>query len=162
MADPPWPNSVSDSSRFKALPYPTMTIAEIASIPMRDIMEDNANLFLWSTNQMMPEALDLLKVWRLKFKMVITGVKSYGMGRPPLSATEHIIMASAGQPPRPFHEDQILNWFHWGKKLRHSEKPEAAYSLIESISPGMSRLEMFARKTRSGWDSWGNQCSMFD
>jgi len=38
----------------------------------------------------------------------------------------------------------------------HSEKPEASYEVIEQVSPG-PRLEMFARKRREGWTSWGRE-----
>ena len=36
----------------------------------------------------------------------------------------------------------------------HSRKPERFYDLIETVSPA-PRLELFARHTRPGWDSWG-------
>ena len=38
----------------------------------------------------------------------------------------------------------------------HSRKPDEAYDLIESCSPGPF-LEMFARGTRSGWTTWGSE-----
>jgi N6-adenosine-specific RNA methylase IME4 len=38
----------------------------------------------------------------------------------------------------------------------HSAKPEAFYDLVESVSPG-PYLELFARRQRLGWDTWGNE-----
>jgi N6-adenosine-specific RNA methylase IME4 len=29
--------------------------------------------------------------------------------------------------------------------------------MIEKLWPNTSKLEMFARKPREGWDSWGNE-----
>jgi N6-adenosine-specific RNA methylase IME4 len=41
-------------------------------------------------------------------------------------------------------------------KGKHSKKPDAMYELIEDRSMG-PYLEMFARNTRPGWDSWGDE-----
>lgn len=38
----------------------------------------------------------------------------------------------------------------------HSAKPEAFLDLVESVSPG-PYLELFARRNRLGWDTWGNE-----
>ena len=39
-------------------------------------------------------------------------------------------------------------------RREHSRKPDEAYSRIEALCDG-PYLEMFARSTRKGWDSWG-------
>jgi N6-adenosine-specific RNA methylase IME4 len=41
-------------------------------------------------------------------------------------------------------------------KPQHSAKPEFFLDLIEQVSPG-PRLEMFSRRARLGWDTWGDQ-----
>ena len=46
-------------------------------------------------------------------------------------------------------------WFNWPRG-RHSEKPEAFLDLVEQVSPG-PYLELFARRNRLGWDTWGNE-----
>ena len=38
----------------------------------------------------------------------------------------------------------------------HSHKPEEQYAIIERCSPG-PYLELFARRKRPGWHSWGNE-----
>lgn len=38
----------------------------------------------------------------------------------------------------------------------HSEKPDLFMDLIERMSPA-PRLEMFARRDRLGWETWGNE-----
>ena len=47
------------------------------------------------------------------------------------------------------------------RKREHSRKPDEQYELIESCSPG-PYLEMFARGTRTGWMSWGNQAEDYE
>jgi N6-adenosine-specific RNA methylase IME4 len=46
-------------------------------------------------------------------------------------------------------------WWTWPRG-KHSAKPEAFQDVVESMSPA-PRLEMFARRKRLGWDSWGNE-----
>ncbi len=46
-------------------------------------------------------------------------------------------------------------WFAWPRG-KHSAKPEAFLDLVEHVSPG-PYLEMFARRQRLGWDTWGDE-----
>jgi len=46
-------------------------------------------------------------------------------------------------------------WFTWPRG-RHSAKPEAFMDLVERVSPA-PRVELFARRQRLGWDTWGNE-----
>lgn len=43
------------------------------------------------------------------------------------------------------------------RSTKHSKKPEKAYELIEALYPNASRMELFARQKRLGWDSWGDE-----
>ena len=47
------------------------------------------------------------------------------------------------------------------RKQEHSWKPEQAYQIIESCSPG-PYLELFARQRRTGWVCWGNQAATYE
>ena len=40
---------------------------------------------------------------------------------------------------------------------RHSEKPKIVYEKIEKMYPQATRIELFARNRRDGWDAWGNE-----
>jgi N6-adenosine-specific RNA methylase IME4 len=46
-------------------------------------------------------------------------------------------------------------WFTWPRG-KHSQKPEAFLDLVEQVSPG-PYVELFARRDRLGWDTWGNE-----
>jgi N6-adenosine-specific RNA methylase IME4 len=48
------------------------------------------------------------------------------------------------------------DWWEWSRSGGHSAKPEAFIDLVEQVSPG-PYLEMFARRNRLGWDTWGNE-----
>lgn len=46
-------------------------------------------------------------------------------------------------------------WFQWPRGA-HSAKPEAFQDMVEQVSPG-PYVELFARRDRLGWDTWGNE-----
>lgn len=155
VIDPPWPTTFYGNG---SAPYRTMPITQIALLPIRQLADKDCNVFLWTPNNFMEDAFGLLRLWCIKYKITITWCKMDGLGRPPYSATEHCLMASYGQPPRPHQkgEAKILNHFTTRRALRHSEKPDYFYSIVESISqsPG---LDMFSRKKREGWTCWGDE-----
>ena len=55
----------------------------------------------------------------------------------------------------PITRYDVGTWHVWPRG-GHSRKPEAFYDLVESVSPG-PYLELFARRQRLGWDTWGNE-----
>jgi hypothetical protein len=46
-------------------------------------------------------------------------------------------------------------------RREHSRKPDEVAERIERLLPG-PYIELFARESRPGWDTWGNQTSLFD
>ena len=63
------------------------------------------------------------------------------------------INAKKGKPLAIARADST--WFTWPRG-RHSAKPDAFLDLVEQVSPG-PYLELFARRNRLGWDTWGNE-----
>ncbi len=47
------------------------------------------------------------------------------------------------------------------KRTEHSRKPIEFYDIIETTSYA-PYVEVFSRKTRTGWDSMGNEVGKFD
>ena len=39
----------------------------------------------------------------------------------------------------------------------HSRKPDAAYRMVEQLYPDQTRLDVFSREARPGWEQWGKQ-----
>jgi N6-adenosine-specific RNA methylase IME4 len=177
LADPPWPYNNVDGPRAapehrpnswngvtgaagSALRYGSMSIEKICNLPVKKIVEKNAHLYLWVTNSFLVEAHTVAKAWGFKPKTLLTWVKVKYDGTPSMktgfyyrSATEHILFCVRGSlrlngPCRP------TAYFH--PRRRHSQKPDFFYELIEEQSPP-EYLELFARKTRPGWASWGNE-----
>lgn len=158
VIDPPWPIAKIERTerpyQGDALDYPVMTLEEIAALPIDDMAEDAAHLYLWVTHKYLPDGLSLVNGWGFDYQCLLTWVKPVGFT--PFSwmyNTEHVIYAHRGG----------LRLDRLGLKLSfdapvngHSVKPERFYDLVRQVSPG-PRLEMFARQERIGFDAWGNE-----
>jgi N6-adenosine-specific RNA methylase IME4 len=142
------------------LPYPSMTIADIRAIPIPTLADRDARLFLWTTNRYLPEAVALISAWGFVYRQLLVWDKTPNFnpigGSVAPNAGEFLIVAVRGAPSR------LGKWptsIIRARKPRavHSMKPEVFLDLVEQVSPG-PYLELFARRNRFGWDTWGNEC----
>ena len=135
--------------------YSVMTLQDIAELPVGDWADpDGAHLYLWTTNTFMDEAYDLVRAWGFKPKTILTWVKPrLGMGTYYRNSTEHVIFAVKGSL-KTLRKDCRTAFY--GVQGRHSEKPAAFYDMVETMSPG-PYLDVFARKQRFNWHTWGNE-----
>jgi N6-adenosine-specific RNA methylase IME4 len=177
VADPPWPYKTPGQigaslehrpNRDKTLGagnagsksrYGAMSIEDMCALAVPS--EENAHLYLWFTNTFAVEAHTIAKAWGFRPMTILTYVKMKPDGSPSMKmgyyfrgATEHVLFAVKGSL-RLQTREAMPTAFLW-PRLPHSVKPEAFYALVEKASPP-DYLEMFARKTRLGWTSWGNQ-----
>jgi N6-adenosine-specific RNA methylase IME4 len=68
--------------------------------------------------------------------------------------TEHAVLAVRGKPVQPLKPESTL--LRAARTGNHSTKPDAFYELVERLCPG-SRVEIFARRARPGWTTWGSE-----
>ena len=52
--------------------YNLMTLEDLKAMPIKNITEKNAVLFMWCVNPLMPEAFELMKTWGFKYKTLLT------------------------------------------------------------------------------------------
>lgn len=162
VLDPPWktttgPRWASGDAGHNPLPYPTMSMEEIEGLPVDRLADDAAHLYLWLTNKLVPQGYSLVKHWGFKPGTLLTWCKTpmgVGLGDAFAITTEFVLFAHRGGL-RP--KTRIPStWWNW-KRGRHSQKPEAFIDIVEQVSTGPF-LEVFARRNRLGWDTFGNQC----
>ena len=171
VADPPWRYRTSSGLTTRtrgdgsfapeaARNYPTMTVTEVAALPVREWVDDNAHLYLWITNPLIFEARPIVEAWGFEYVTLLTWRKlgTLGMGYYFRGDTEHVVFAIRGAAPIPPAKRE-RSWFA-AANTGHSRKPDLFYELVERVSPG-PYLELFARRRRYGWDVWGNEAPEF-
>ena len=158
-ADPPrlYRNKNTGGSMISgsAHKYSVMSDADICALPIKSIADKNAVLFLWATIPLLPETLEIMKVWGFNYKTAIIWRKimSLGLGFWFRGQVELCLVGIKGNVKA--FRCQKPNFIQ-SKVRKHSQKPEEMYELIEGlgIEP---KIELFARQKREGWHSWGNE-----
>ena len=155
-ADPPW---ALDASEAKSAigQYTVMDLEAIKAMgpDVQARAADNAHLWLWAINPMLPEALDVMAAWGFDYKGCLTWVKTngFGTGHYLRGATEHCLLGVRGTLAC-LRNDQRT--YFEAPRTDHSRKPEGFYDILETLSPG-PRMRLFARSQRDGWESWGDE-----
>lgn len=157
-ADPPWRYDFPISeSRAIENQYPTMSIEEIRDLPVIDLAADNAVLFLWATNPLLPDALTVIEAWGFTYRTNMVWVKDrIGMGFYARQRHELLLVAIKGEPSVPMPDDRPDSVIE-SPRGEHSAKPNEVYHIIERMYPVGKRIELFARTPVTGWDQWGNE-----
>jgi len=183
LLDPPWPErGAGKVKRGADRHYPLIKkkedILRVVLQSGRWNPANNAHLYIWVTNNYLEWGLWLMsalgftyktniawikikeakavdfkelneKVWTIWInRMVRTGLGQYFRG-----SHELLLFGTRGVTMRP--KRALVSSF-LAPRARHSEKPRESYQLIEKSSPG-PYMEFFARDTRRGWYSWGNE-----
>jgi N6-adenosine-specific RNA methylase IME4 len=151
-ADPPWKYDLA----LRGSPdmhYPVMEIEDI--IELKVPSAKNAVLFLWATNPKLEDALTVMENWGFVYKSNMVWVKPhFGTGYYFRGQHELLLVGTKGNISVPAEADRPSSVLQ-APLGKHSEKPEAVYSLIESMYPNHKYLELFAVKTQHGWEAWG-------
>ena len=168
LADPPWrfqnsTGKVSPGHR-RLHRYKTMSVAEIAALPVTNIAAEPAHLYLWSPNAMLAEAMQVMAAWGFQYKTVIVwhkirkdgGPDGRGVGFYFRNVTEMVLFGVRGRNARTLAPGRRQVNYLATRKREHSRKPDELYDIIEGCSPGPF-IELFARGTRDGWIGWGTE-----
>lgn len=174
VADPPWPivwkmgttrvngRGVRYRVSKRDLGYPTMEVDAIAALPVAEIAELDAHLYLWIPDQFLIAGAGarVCKAWGFTpGRLLVWRKRGFGLGTFPRPQHEALIVAKRGKLRfRVSDVGSVQDWkfaYEHGTRA-HSRKPDGALDLIERASPG-PYLELFARRQRLGWETWGNQ-----
>lgn len=161
VIDPPWRygKRAEDVTHRGRNQYPDMDVADIGRLPVVDRAETDCVLWLWTTNAFMHDAYHCVDAWGFTPKTILTWAKDrMGVGDWLRGQTEHCIMAVRGKPLVTLSNQTTL--LH-GPMREHSRKPDEFFELVESLCHG-TKLEMFAREPRPGWQVWGAETGAFE
>lgn len=168
LADPPWrftnrTGKMAPEHR-RLSRYGTLTVDDIAALPVAPLMTEPAHCYLWVPNALLPEGLAVLAAWGFAYKTNLIwhkirqdgGSDGRGVGFYFRNVTEVCLFGVRGKGARTLDPGRRQVNLIASRKREHSRKPDEQYAVIEACSPG-PYLELFARGTRPGWTTWGDQ-----
>lgn len=170
LADPPWQftnKTGKVAPEHKRLSrYGTMKLPEIMALPVPEISATNAHLYLWCPNALLPDGLAVMRAWGFTYKSNLVwhklrkdgGSDGRGVGFYFRNVTELILFGVRGKNVRTLKPGRTQVNYVGTRKREHSRKPDEQYDIIEKCSPGPF-VELFARGTRRGWATWGDQAN---
>ena len=174
-ADPPWSyyndsSAHQDCTTVKGMrrpPYPVMASKEIAELPVNNISDENAILFIWTTDYHLEKCFNVIKAWGFEYKTVgFVWQKLNKRGNPVCfmgaytmkSGVEICLLATKGKDAHKLVKTHNIRSLIQSPRLHHSKKPDEIRIRIESlVGKETSKIELFTRDKFEGWDSWGNQ-----
>lgn len=156
LADCPWRYDFSlDNADKVEQHYPTMDLEDIKKLKLP--VNNHAVLFLWATAPKLLEALEVMKAWEFTYKTNMIWDKEWiGMGFWFRGQHELLLVGVKGDFSPPESDNRVSSVYR-EKRTEHSKKPEYFYELIENMFPQGKYLELFARKKREKWTSYGNE-----
>lgn len=162
-ADPPWSYDKKIGQGIADDQYLTMPLEDIKKLPINLLSESDSILFIWVTFPMLKEGIEVLESWGFKYitcafnwiKLNDNGKPFFGIGHYTKSNSELCLLAKKGKGL--IVKDNTISQIVMTKKSKHSQKPHEIYSKIEKLYGLTTKIELFARHKREGWDCWGNQ-----
>ncbi len=187
LADPPWAFNLwwggrtKQGNHVKSTPsratepiYEVMDEEELSALAVGDLAADDSVLVMWTCWPVLEWSLRVMRAWGFEYKTcgfcwVKAHAKQIDMFREDItphmtlgywtrSNSEVALLGTRGKPKRVAADirQAIIE-----PRREHSRKPDCVHERIERLVAG-PYLELFARATRPGWTSWGNEVGKFD
>ena len=158
LADPPWSYDDRPSRGAAEDHYETMDLDAICALAVP--AADDAILFLWVPVPLLVSAAPrVFKAWGFEYKTAFVWHKDgpgLGLGRYNRVDHENLLVGRRGALPLPT-PDHLSSSVFTAPRGAHSSKPDVAYDIITRAYPGFPKLDLFARASHPGFDSWGDQ-----
>lgn len=168
--DPPWPQQKgglrkSRPNQRRSLDYPTMTLSDIQNLHQfvgDNLADEKFNIFMWTIDKFLPDTERMMR--ELGYELHARMIWDKGNGVAPAFTVRysheyllwfykkgHLLQpckSARGKYTTVFREASTI----------HSQKPLFVYEMLEDMFPYATKLELFARQQRRGWDCFGNEC----
>lgn len=153
VANPPWIKQMRGSMKSKkATKYPNPMIEELKVIPVQEIAATDSILFLWTTPPLRRDSIGLLRLWGYEYEYSIDCYnEQYSMGFLHQGQKKPCLIGIRGK---------VAGFRSIERKISTIKKPIPFWKLVEPFLDEIklsSRIELFARVRRPGWDSFGSQ-----
>ena len=172
--DPPWNQTKGNARKCRAkqgklLDYITMDIEEIKDLHgyvFNNFVSQKHNVFMWTIDKFLHDSEKMMKDLGYTLHARFVWDKENGIAPAFTVRFSHEYLLwfyTKGNMLKPCDETKgKYTTVMREKSTYHSHKPEAAYLMLESMFPSANKLELFARNTRDGWHSWGNECPQIE
>jgi N6-adenosine-specific RNA methylase IME4 len=163
LADPPWEYDNKGVNGAAANHYDPMPLPDICALLNNYSFRvaPNAVLFLWTTAPFLRDAFAVIDAWDFTYKTNIVWVKTDlqkpGNGWYTRIHHEHLLVATRGSMTPLVNPSPPLSSVISAAVQEHSRKPDSVHTMLETLYPGCSYLELFARRSRPGWATFGNE-----
>ena len=175
-ADPPWSyyNDMSvgpDCTTVRGMrrpPYPVLSVKDICNFNVRDIVDNNAILFIWTTDYHLGRCIsEVIPSWGFEYKTIgFVWAKKNKQGKQvsfmgaytKKSGCELCLIATKGKDAHKLVKKHNINSFIEYPRQEHSKKPSLIRESIEELcGKELNKIELFAREKHEGWDVFGNE-----
>jgi len=157
-ADPPWKygNTMPIGTTSPTDYYPSMSINELCDLPIKNIADENAVLFLWVTSPILQECFEVIRTWGFEYKTSFIWDKiKHNMGH--YNSVRHELLLLCVRGSYPLQNRKLYDSVYSEERTKHSKKPDYYYDMIEGLYPNSNKIELFSRNERKGWKVYGNQ-----
>ena len=171
-ADPAWSyyndsTAKQDCTTVKGMrrpPYQVMSSNEIKKLPVKEIADDNAILFIWTTDYHLAKCIEVITAWGFEYKTVgfvwakknKKGEQVCFMGAYTMkSGVELCLLATKGKDAHKLVKKHNVRAYIESPRLEHSKKPDEIRDRIVELVGDIPRVELFARQKVEGWDAMG-------
>lgn len=139
--------------------YPTLSLEELKAVRVRQIAAKDSVLWYWTPNCLIPEALEVIAAWGFTYVTSAVWIKPTGVVSPGAIRPHHetLLVAKRGQGLVPIGECMPSFYQSPALSRQHSAKPTWFADQIDRLYPEVAKVDLFARGTRAGWLSLGNQ-----
>lgn len=160
-ADPPWQYDLEQTSPNLGgaiKHYNSMSINELCNLPIKEITEKDAVLFLWVTSPKLNLFLQLMDAWGFDYKTSFVWDKvKHNMGHYNSVRHEFLLIGGKGKST-PDVKKLVDSVISIERSDKHSEKPIEFIELIDSLYTYGNRIELFARQAKKdNWFYYGNE-----
>ena len=159
LADPPWrlltaASQAADKSESQSYPDDYLH-----SLPIQELVEDNAHLHLWTSDDYLERAFGVIRAWGFEFECCMVWVNP-ASGIDNYWQVSHQFMLLGVRGELPFGQKDIPSWLRISPSI-HSQKPPKFRELIEQVSPA-PYLELFGREEQANtdWTVFGDQVGL--
>jgi N6-adenosine-specific RNA methylase IME4 len=184
VADPPWKfgdtldrKMKCKTKRSAVSQYKVMSVNDIMNIDVPSITDPSGCLLvMWVPSSLLLDGLAVMAHWGFKFKGTYIWVKlkkdhatekevnkitRVGMGHMFRQSHEIALIGTKGSPGKKL-KNRSQRSVSLALNIGHSIKPGNLQDSIDEMFPGCEKVELFARRSRAGWDVIGDAVTGVD